>query len=263
MTKPARAKLSIRTKAPVETAIVETVVETIAPTCYALNGTEVIFSPTAALICHEGAPGQTQADIAANVDALFFMGAFAELRGTGVFMKKDGVDLDQPSASYSLIVDAALMATIDAQRLALEDAAGTFLPQSEPVASTSVETVVADEPAFEQDAVFQQTPVEAAAQVEAPSETVAAERPPLETEAFELDLTVADITFKTTTQGLPCAAIRMPGMRTHMAFGELADYVRGASSVTGTIQKGRSTNKIVAIQVPGSNDVLVETPRAA
>lgn len=105
--------------------------------------------------------------------------------------------------------------------------------------------------------MFEQTPAEAAAEAKTD------ERPAQTVEAFEIDLTGAEVEFKTTRTGSPCATIRMPGQRTHMAFGEIAEYLRGKTSVTGSRTIGRSTNKIVAIDVPGSNDQLVETPRAA
>lgn len=275
MTKPARAKLSLR-NAPVAAAPVETPVQapTSEMTCFAVGGTEIIFNATAALICHAGQPGQTEADVAAAIDAIMFIGAFAEMRKTGTFMKDGDVELNDPSGSYSLIVDAAVVNQINDQRAALDAAAGTFVPTAEtttelPVEAAAAEVVetpsetivdapVAEESAFEQDAVFQQTPAEAVAE-----EVKTDERPAPTVETFEMELDAANIEFKTAKNGSPCATIRMPGQRTHMAFGELAEYLQGKTSVTGSRMVGRSTNKIVAIDVPGSNDQLVETPRAA
>lgn len=273
MTKPARAKLSLRNAPVADVATVQTPVQAPASemTCFAAGGTEIIFNATAALICHEGQPGQTEADVAVAIDAIMFIGAFAEMRKTGTFMKDGDVELNDPSGRYALIVDAAIVNQINEQRAALDAAAGTFVPTAEtttelpveaPVLETpAVETpaeIVAEEPAFEQDAVFQQTPAEAVAE-----EVKTDERPAPTVETFEMELDAANIEFKTARNGSPCATIRMPGQRTHMAFGELAEYLQGKTSVTGSRMVGRSTNKIVAIDVPGSNDQLVETPRAA
>jgi hypothetical protein len=272
MTKPARAKLSLRNAPVADVAPVQTPVQAPASemTCFAAGGTEIIFNATAALICHEGQPGQTEADVAVAIDAIMFIGAFAEMRRTGSFMKDGDVELNDPAGRYSLIVDAAIVNQINDQRAALDAAAGTFVPTAETTTELPVEAPVAEvveapaaevvdgEPSFEQDAVFQQTPAEAVAE-----EAKTDERPAPTVETFEMELDASNIEFKTTKTGSPCATIRMPGQRTHMAFGELAEYLQGKTSITGSRMVGRSTNKIVAIDVPGSNDQLVETPRAA
>ena len=83
------------------------------PVCYACNNTEVIFNSQAALIAHDGSPGDTEETIAQNVDAIFQAGAFATLRKTGKFMDRQDQTLDDPSDYYALIVDPALIAELD------------------------------------------------------------------------------------------------------------------------------------------------------
>lgn len=244
----ARTTLSIRST-PAKSAPVQTVAETAPapePTCYARNGTEVVFTATAALITHDGTPGQTEDTVAANVDSLFFSGAFAELRATGTFMKTDGQPLDDAGNYYALSIDPALLATIDAQTLAL-DAAASAAP--------------AETDGFVEDTLFS-AGTAAPIGVDAPAVAVPAIDAP-EGDEVEIDLAGGELAFATTKAGAPYATLRNPGARTVMAFGPVAEALRGQSAVSCIVVHGRSTDKIVAVRLPGANDLIVEAARAA
>lgn len=254
MTKPARAKLTIRTNATTGAAAVESaVVETAAPaqafeepTCYARNRTEILFSNAGALITHDGMSGETEDTIAANVDGIFFIGAFAELRKTATFMNRDGQPVDEPSNYYALIVDPVLVASIDAQTIAADAAV----------------TIASDDTGFVEDAVFSQSGTQEIDQLAAgPIEVAPVDAP--EGEEVDVDLSERDIVFATTKNGAPCATLRMAGARTLMAFGPVAEALQGQTLVSGIISKGRSTDKIVAVRLAGANDLIVELPKAA
>ena len=238
----ARNTLSIRSAPAAQTGDETPVTE---PTCYCMNGTEVLFTATTALITHDGAPGQTEDAVAANIDSLFYCGAFAELRATGIFMKRDGQPLDDAGNFYSLTVDAALLNTINAQTLALD------------VAAAPVETMD-DADDFVEDTVFSAGTDAPIGQV---TETPAVEMP--EGDEVQLDLTSGEIVFSTTKTGAAYATLRNPGARTVMAFGPVAEALRGMRNVTCIIAKGRSTDKIIAVRLPGANDLVVEAARAA
>lgn len=261
MKKPIRSTLTLRTQ---DASVGQ-------PVCYALDGTELVFSEKAALICHKGTGADTEADIAENVDALLVDGAFEALRANGKFMERDEHTLNEPSQFYTLSVDPAMVAAFDAQRLAFEAAQNQDVSESPENAEPQVQetdmtnATIAAGDGFQDDTVFQQTPQQAVAE-QHPVETMKsddAKRPAQETETFDIDLTAAEVKFDTTRNGAPFATIRMPGQRTHMAFGELAEYLRDKNNVSGEMVKGRSTNKIIAIRVAGSDDLIVELPRAA
>ena len=237
MTKPARTKLSLRNQP--EATPVETSVEAIAaePTCYERNGTEIIFSQAGALIVHQGQPGDAEATIEGNVDMLMGAGAFAQLRATGTFMKKGDVVNDDPENLYSLAIDPALAMRIDADQ---------------PVD-------IAD--GFEDDAVFNQTSAQAAEIVAAETPAIAAEAP--EGETIDFDLSGCDVIYGTTKTGSVYATIRSKGMRTTMAFGPVAEALRDQTKLYAVIQHGRSTDKMVAVRMPETGDMVVELPRAA
>lgn len=247
MTKPARAKLTIRTNATLGTAVVESavvespVVETLAvvPTVYARDRTEILFTATSALICHEGRAGDTEEGIAASVDSLLYEGAFAELRVTGVHMKNGDIVLDDATDMYMLTVDAALFAEIDAK------AQDAFVP------TPSIETIAAPVAEIE---TLAADPI-VVPSVDAP-----------EGEEVEIDVSSSANVFSKTKTGDACVTMRTPGMRTLMAFGPIAEALGdlgGLSLVRGIVAKGRSTDKIVALRMPGANDLIVELPKAA
>lgn len=253
MTKPARAKLSARVKAAAQSIP--------GTTCYGQGGTEIIFSEAAALICHQGVEGQTVGDIADNVDALLGDGAFAQLRATGTFMKSDETQLDEPSQLYSLSVDPALMMKLDAGRPAApaaeqpvtEVVENPVAVDAAPVAAVEAAPVVDETPEFTEDTVFTQGTA-----MEQPKP--AAGTP--EGDEVTLDLTAVEVSYATTKAGAPYATLRSPGQRTTMAFGVVAEALRGLTSATCIVSKGRSTDKIVAVR-NAANDLVFEAPLAA
>ena len=259
MTKPVRAKLSARVKAAAQSIP--------GTTCYGQGGTEILFSDAAALIVHQGVEGDTVGDIADNVDALLGEGAFAQLSATGTYMKSDETQLDEPSQLYSLSVDPALMAKLDAERPvapapvetpepAIVEAPVAESVDQEPVAEEAAAPVVdaADEtPVFTEDAVFSQ----GAATAEAKPVAGAPEG-----DEVTLDLTAIEVSYATTKAGAPYATLRSPGQRTTMAFGVVAEALRGLTSATCIVSKGRSTDKIVAVR-NAANDLVFEAPLAA
>lgn len=240
MTKPARAKLTLRNQP--EAIPAETLSGS--PAYYERNGTEIIFSEKAALIVHTGKPGDTELTIEGNVDMLMGAGAFAQLLPTGAFMKKDGVVNDDPETIYSLAIDPALTMQINA---ANSDRGVDFSD------------------GFEEDTVFTQTPAQAAAIIadETPAivAPTAAETP--EGETVDFDLSGCDVTYGTTKTGSVYATIRSKGMRTTMAFGPVAEALRDQTKLYAVIQHGRSTDKMVAVRMPDTGDMVVELPKAA
>ena len=255
MTKPARNKLTLRVQAAAKSIP--------GTTCYGHGGTEILFSKTAALICHQGVDGQTVGDIADNVDTLLGAGAFAKLLPTGTFMVRDETTLDEPSQLYSLSVDPALMAALDAKRPAatpVETPAELVVDTvAEPVAETIsepvAETVTDEAPVFTDDTVFSQS---AEDPVDPTPTPVAAP----EGDEVVLDLTAVEIAYATTKAGATYATLRQPGQRTTMAFGVVAEALCGLTSATCIVAKGRSTDKIVAVR-NAANDLVVEPARAA
>lgn len=270
MTKPARAKLSVRVKAAAQSIP--------GTTCYGHGGTEILFSDAAALIVHQGVEGQTIGDIADNVDTLLGEGAFEQLRATGTFMKSDETQLDEPSQIFSLSVDPALLAKLDAQRPVLldapeENAPATAAPEiaetpavamvETPVVETPAVTVneaaAVEEPVFTEDTVFSGA-IDAEVVMDTGGKDAPSDAP--EGDQVDLDLSKAEVTFATTRNGDASAKIIYPGLRTTMAFGVVAEALRGRTRVSCILKAGRSTDKIVAVH--GDDDALIyELPRAA
>jgi hypothetical protein len=345
MTKPARNKLTLRVQAAAKSIP--------GTTCYGHGGTEILFSKTAALICHQGVDGQTVGDIADNVDTLLGAGAFAKLLPTGTFMVRDETTLDEPSQMYSLSVDPVLLAELDAARVVAAGplaetsvAPATAIERMEDavvdmpiltLAEGTVQMVDIDAPRFEgaeveadgtvlvtdvrltyageerYEALALAVPADAVASLAEdgiaygmirregdryvllctetwkPTAAPAPEHTFVEDKVFSqgcedetafdaakepmvvegpkgdqvrIDLSAGEVVFTTTRLGDACAKIVMPGQRTTMAFGTVAEALRGKDSATCIVTAGRSTDKIVAVY--GDNDEKIfELPRAA
>lgn len=86
-----------------------------------------------------------------------------------------------------------------------------------------------------------------------------------EGETVDFDFTGCDIVHSTTRNGDACATIRNAGLRTTMAYGPVADAVRGVTKAHVIIRRAGSVDKIVGLYLPRDeeDDILVVEPARA